>query len=196
MRCGKNSLKLAHLCVQDKVKIRKISVEFNLLRSLVLVLVFVLVENVEHLSVVWFCRLASSFLHFERDVVDVTGWGGWGYRNLGNTEGGRSAVLGDRGLAVVVLWVGNMLKFFLVVSSLSISYNYLCSFSLPGTSHYWQLVRCIVVEAWEWEPVLWWRALQSQGSCRMPDCSLAVGERVGMIKIDFLSHYYVVKRLI
>ena len=68
----KNSLKLAHLCVQDKVKIRKISVDFNLLRRLVLVLVFVLVENVEDLSVVWFCRLASSFLHFERDVVNVT----------------------------------------------------------------------------------------------------------------------------
>ena len=70
LRCGKNSLKLAHLSVEDKVKL---SVEYNLLRSLVLVLVFVLVENVEHLSVVWFCRLASSFLHFERDVVNVTG---------------------------------------------------------------------------------------------------------------------------
>ena len=73
LRCGKNSLKLVHLSVQDKVKISEISVQFNLLRSLVLVLIFVLVENVEHLSVVWFCRLASSFLHFERDVVDVTG---------------------------------------------------------------------------------------------------------------------------
>ena len=70
LRYGKNSLKLAHLSVEDKVKL---SVEFNLLRRLVLVLVFVLVENVEHLSVVWFCRLASSFLHFERDVVNVTG---------------------------------------------------------------------------------------------------------------------------